>query len=214
VKAKNRIARSRRKRNGIGDGAELAQSSDPLDASDGGEANSRVVAQFTFGDPSESHSEKYRLLVTPASGTGETPRPFAFVNAEYGECETVSAPLMPGWEYAVRLEHDSSNLSVPDYDYSLSCAAPSRVVTSDAGGLFGENSNSGESFEAAGKVAKLYVLGMPKLVPDFDRDGDIDEDDEAEADAGRTFRFWINDDQDSGDVNENASNDVSGWLGD
>ena len=143
-----------------------------------------------------------------------SPRTLAFVNAEYGECETVPVPLMPGWEYTVSLEHDSSSLSEPDYDYLLSCAAPSRVVVSDGSGLLGENSNSGESFEAAGKVAKLYVLGVPKLVPDFDRDGDIDDDDEAEADSGRTFRFWINDDQDSGDVNENSSNDVSGWLGD
>ena len=163
---------------------------------------------------SDSHSEKYRLLVVPVSGTGETPRSFAFVNAEYGECETVSAPLMPGWEYAVRLEHDASNLSVPDYDYLISCAAPSRVVVSDASGIFGENSNDGETFEASGKVARLYVLDRPRLVPDFDRDGDIDEDDEAEADSGRTFRFWVNGDSDSGDEVEDGGGDVPAGIGD
>ena len=51
----------------MGDGVEVAQSSDPADASDEGRPNARTSVQFTFGDPSDSHSEKYRLEITPVS---------------------------------------------------------------------------------------------------------------------------------------------------
>ncbi len=63
---------------------------------------------------------------------------------------------------------------------------------------------------AGGLSATLYVLDDPKVIPDYDRDGDIDVDDEAVYDAGQTtFRFWTNDDKDSGDVNDSA-NDIPG----
>lgn len=46
----------------------------------------------------------------------------------------------------------------------------------------------------------------PKLVPDYNRDGTIDSDDEGVYDAGnRVFRFWINDDNDTGDTNDSAN---------
>ena len=50
---------------------------------------------------------------------------------------------------------------------------------------------------AEGLVATLYVLDDPKLIPDYDRDGEIDDEDERTAsDGGRDFRFWTNDDSD------------------
>ena len=54
----------------------------------------------------------------------------------------------------------------------------------------------------AGKLsATLYVLGDPVLVFDYDRDGAITDAEAAIARAGtKTFRFWINDDSDSGDI--------------
>jgi hypothetical protein len=41
----------------------------------------------------------------------------------------------------------------------------------------------------------VYVIS-PKLVPDYNRDGVIDESDETLAAAGMPFRFWVNDDND------------------
>ena len=44
---------------------------------------------------------------------------------------------------------------------------------------------------------KLTIFGRPLLVPDYDRNGNIDEADDARAQDGKTiFRFWINDDDD------------------
>ncbi len=54
---------------------------------------------------------------------------------------------------------------------------------------------------AGGLAATLYVLGDPVLVFDYDRDGSITDAEAAIARAGtKTFRFWVNDDSDSGDI--------------
>ena len=73
---------------GVDDFAETAQGSDPNDASDGGVPGSRVPVSFTFGDHSGSHSEKYTLNVMPVSGSGSRPSSFAWLNENYGVCET------------------------------------------------------------------------------------------------------------------------------
>lgn len=53
-------------------------------------------------------------------------------------------------------------------------------------------------------VAKCTVFGRPLLVPDYDRNGIIDDKDEAKATDGKTvFRFWVNDDDD--DRNEDGT---------
>ena len=153
---------------GVADGEEVEQSSDPNDPTDGGRPASRAPVTFDFGDPSGSHSETYRLVVKPAEdpdgqrpSDGEEPRTFEWVNARYGECERKTAMLLPGWTYEVRLFHAGTNLAGnPDYDYSLCLVSTSCVcvVTNDPQRLFGTNGNGGESFEAAGKVARLLVL--------------------------------------------------------
>lgn len=62
---------------------------------------------------------------------------------------------------------------------------------------------SGAGNVAQGLSATLYVLDDPSVVPDYDRNGKINDDDIDIAEAGNTtFRFWINDDNDSGDLNE------------
>ena len=54
---------------------------------------------------------------------------------------------------------------------------------------------------AGGLSATLYVLGDPVLVFDYDRDGSITDAEAEIARAGtKTFRFWVNDDSDSGDI--------------
>ena len=63
---------------------------------------------------------------------------------------------------------------------------------------------------AGGLAATLYVLGDPVLVFDYDRDGSITDAEAAIArDGTKTFRFWVNDDNDSGDRNDSA-NDIPG----
>ena len=147
---------------GVNDGAEIAQNSDPADASDEGKPNSRAPVSFYFGDPSGSHSEKYRLEVSPVSGVGDTPRSFSWLNENYGECETKKAMLMPGWKYEVRLYHAGTDPNFnghprPDYDYELSCGAgANNVVVDDPEGLF-DGCDDGEEFTAAGKVATITV---------------------------------------------------------
>lgn len=197
---------------GVSDGAEVRQNSDPTDASDEGKPNTRIPISFHFGDPSGSHSEKYRLEVTPVSGHGEAPASFSWLNENYGESETKRAMLKPGWKYEVRLYHagtdpDYDGSPRPDYDYELSCdrsTAIESVIVVDDDGLF-DGCDDGEVFTAAGKVAVIYAIGTPRLVFDYDRDGYISDADIAKAKAGKaTFRFWMNDDGDSGDVCSNA----------
>ena len=153
---------------GVGDGAEVAQNSDPTDASDGGLPNSRIPLSFYFGDPSGSHSEKYRLTVTPTVGIGTRPASFSWLNENYGECETKTAMLKPGWRYEVRLFHAGTNGSgsgYPDYDYELNFttnALPVNVVVQDPDGLFGTDDTS-TAFGGEGKVATIYVLAPPAI---------------------------------------------------
>ena len=145
---------------GTGDAVEIAQCSDPSDASDAGRPNSRVRVSLCFGDHSGSHSEKYRLTVTPAEGRGERPSSSAWVNANYGVCETRTAFLKPGWRYEVRLAHAGTKPGAgTDYDYTLTQSGdlPPNVVLVDGDSLFGVDDTS-TAFAGEGKAANLYVL--------------------------------------------------------
>lgn len=155
---------------GVGDGVEKGQNSDPMDASDGGNPNSRVSVPFTFGDPSTSHSEKYRLEFTPVSGIGEKPKSFSWLNESYGQCDTRIAMLKPGWIYEIRLFHAGTDPNYtdtpnPDYDYQLMCDSdklPNWIVISDPEGLFNGDANGG-SFTARGKVATISVYAITDI---------------------------------------------------
>ncbi len=204
---------------GVGDGAEVTSWSDPMDATDHGQPFSRVPVSFTFGDPSGSCSEKYSLRVDPVGNadganalSSDAPRAYEWVNAEYGQCETKRAMLKRGWMYEVRIDHASTNIEEggPDYDYFLGFFAPGGVgvVTNDAQRLFGRNENSGDVFEAEGKVAKIAVIDGG-LVGDYDRTEGISQEDHSKSMRGAPFRHWFNDDDDSGDVNSDDE-DVPG----
>ena len=207
----------------VNDGTEIGQNGDPVDSGDGGMPNVRASVDFWFGDPSGSHSEKYRLTVIPVAGRGAAPSSYMWVNENYGECETKTAMLKPGWKYAVRLYHvgtspDYEDEPRPDYDYLLSwlpSGSSAPVIADDPDGLFfssGDDSG-GEIFTASGKVAYLYVIDAPRIVPDYDRDGKIDGVDEAVADGEAVpFRFWVNDDNDIGEIGGSVS-DVPGCGG-
>ncbi len=157
-------------RDGVVDGAEIAQGSDPADATDEGKPNSRTPVSFYFGDHSTSCSEKYRLTVTPAvNRSAGTPRAFAWVNARYDQCETRTAMLTPGYSYEVRLAHASTNRPQgPDYDYTLNIVnVPQTVIVSDPDSLLGVHSSS-DTFTGAGLVATLtaYKVDVAVCSPD------------------------------------------------
>ena len=100
----------------------------------------------------------------------------------------------------------------PDYSaartpYRRTLSGPGWFVENDEGLLtpYVEQGGEGGANVAGGLSAVLHVLDDPRIVFDYDRDGRIDADDAAKAADGRTvFRFWVNDDDDSGDVNDSA----------
>ena len=155
---------------GVNDDAEIMQNSDPVDATDEGKSNSRTPVQFYFGDHSSSHSEKYYLTVAPVvNRNANPPRTFAWVNANYGACETRTAMLTPGHSYEVRLAHASTNRQQgPDYDYTLNVGdAPQSVSVSDPDGLLGVHLSS-STFTGEGLVATLtaYKVDVAVCSPD------------------------------------------------
>ena len=141
---------------GVNDGAEVGQNSAPTDASDEGMPNTRIQVPFYFGDPSGSHSEKYRLDITPVVGPGDTPASFSWLNADYGECETKTAMLKAGWKYEVRLtwaacNHPHDGSYYPNYDYTLSLGqnVPDCVVLEDPDNLFRSDYYGGDYYGAS-----------------------------------------------------------------
>ena len=165
----------------VADGVEIAQSSDPADASDGGQPGSRVPVPFYFGDHSGSHSEKYLLTVAPVAGSGEgaVPRTFSLQNSQYGECETKKVLLKPGWRYEVRLRHagtdpEYTDTPRPDYDYTLRPVTnnlPPYVLVSDPDSLFGVD-NASSTFAAKDKVATINVYKFTVEEIMFNHDSD------------------------------------------
>ncbi len=159
---------------GVSDGAEALGASDPLDASDVGRPGSCRPVRLEFGDPSGSSSEKYSLAVIPVtgSGNGPLPRSHVFLNREYGECETKTAALKPGWRYEVKLRWaacKNSGEGYPDYDYRLLLVdtdQTSGVFLDDPKGLFVTDDNTSTRFSGESKAAYLDVV---KLVVRSDR---------------------------------------------
>ena len=191
---------------GVTDKDEIENGSDPTDPNDGGIPASRVPVSFTFGDPSGSHSEKYRLVLEPVSesGPGETPPTKSWLNENYGECETKTAMLTKGWTYEIRLYHAGTNMEdgSPDYDYLLSWSVPSccGCATNDPAGLICEDYTS-SSFAGEGKIAKILVLDGG-IWADYNRTDGIDNSDKSKAYRGKQLRHWYNDDDDEGNTNE------------
>lgn len=203
---------------GVDDGDEVGQFSDPDDATDRGRPASRVPVTFTFGDHSGSHSEKYRLELTPVAPRNRTvepaemPKSVSWVDAEYGECETKTAMLARGFDYELRMYHAGTNEEdSPDYDYSLVISYPPTVgvITNDPSGLINADDMTSDYFSGEGKVATITVLDAG-IYADYDRDGKIDENDRAKLYAGRKLRHWVNDDDDDGDVSPDPDSDVPG----
>ncbi len=201
---------------GVSDSVEVAQSSDPADVSDEGRAGSRALVRVNFGDPSSSCSEKYRIVMSPVGSAGEGPSPRAleWVNAEYGKCEEVLAPLVRGVDYRVRMFHAGTiEEDRPDYDYRLTITPKpgTGVLIRDPDGLIAEFDDTSDVFAGSGKVAIIKVIDAA-LCADYDRNGVIDDADGRALKSGAILRHWLNDDDDDGDVAEPDSDDLEqGW---
>jgi hypothetical protein len=61
------------------------------------------------------------------------------------------------------------------------------------------------SWGVAGDYIGINVVTRPRLIPDWNRDRQINSADEAWSTNSIPFRFWINDDNDSGDIAEGDS---------
>ena len=171
-----------------------------------------VRVDFTFGDDSGSHSEKYRLRVTPLSeGKG-----YEWVDARFGVCETKAALLLPNTLYTVQLSHYATKEDEWDFDYRLDCRAPEGygVVVDDPEGLLGVHSDRGEgrSFADSGKIARIGVVRMG-IYADYDRINGVDDGDlsvRKKAGPKGTLYHWVNDNR-SPDGGWNAVADLMAW---
>ena len=145
----------------VNDGDEYDQGSNPNDPNDNQPPpNGTVPATFTFGDHSQSHSEKYRVQLTPLEG--DTGGVRHRTNRHYGQTQEGTFRLPKGAKYKVELIHIGTNPRYrgtprPDYDYTLEVDDTDKcLVVEDPDGIMGVNWDS-DPFYAEGKDATLYV---------------------------------------------------------
>ena len=192
---------------GVSDVAEIGQSSDPSDATDGGIPESRVKVSLYFGDDSGSHSEKYALEITQLVGEGGGTK--ILRNEEYGECETHTLFLRPDSVYAVTMRHVATDPDkTVDRDYTLNVNVPpgaSTVLVEDPDGLQGSYLvENNEPFPGEDKTIFIYNFSA-KLVPDYDRDQTFSNEDETRVNAGEAWYIWCNNDDDCRQGEEDSS---------
>jgi len=195
---------------GVSDMQELANWSNPTDPNDDGKPNSRVGVIIYFGDPSESHSEKYLLHVWPKdddspSATNEN---YRVLNARYGEVEKIELMVRPGIEYNVEIVHASTSTnyecypaSDPDYALEFEMDFRWKIIVDDPEEIRGVNSDEYGRLWAAGKTLTFKVVKKNfkvTLLPDYDRNGHINDGDLIDYRKNKPLRFWINDDNDAG----------------
>jgi hypothetical protein len=150
---------------GVSDTFEISQGTNPNDPNDYNPPPKGTAAvNITFGDHSESHSEKYRVKLQPVEGDTQVR---SRTNRKYGETQTDTLRLRKGARYTVTLEHVATDPKYrddpkPDYDYTLEfpqVAATDQTlrIIKDPQGILGVHDES-ESFFASGKTADLFVM--------------------------------------------------------
>ncbi len=153
---------------GVHDGVENSQGSNPNDPNDSAPPpNGTIQVNVTFGDNSGSHSEKYRVQLTPLEG--DTGGVRFRTNRHYGQAQPDTFRLPKGAKYKVELIHIGTSPKYrgtprPDYDYTLSITSgdndpTAAVVVDDQQGIMGEH-NESDSFFAKDKSADLYIAFM------------------------------------------------------
>ena len=153
---------------GVDDKNENDQGSNPNDPNDSQPPpNGTIPVSVTFGDPSGSHSEKYRVQLTPLQGDTGSIR--FRTNRKYGVPQTDTFQLPKGAKYTLELIHIGTSpryrgTPKPDYDYTLSLTSggddpAAAAVVDDQQGIMGVH-NESNSFFAQGKSADLYIALM------------------------------------------------------
>jgi hypothetical protein len=120
---------------GISDGVEVTQGSDPKNSLDHGDepnADERIKLRLSVGDPSGSHSERWALRVGAISHVSPT----------YGQVGAGEYFFDVGKSYPIRLQHQGSRYGTPDYDWYANV----------------EPTNRPESFVVDTNVP-LYIIG-------------------------------------------------------
>ena len=212
---------------GVNDGVEVGQGSDPTDASDHGVAppveNFRELVFNINGD--------YAAWEMTIAGQGpDDTRTRKITMGAPNAAQNVPLKMRKGNSYRLSMRWLNSDGHTNPYcwycwqakidDIPSTCSyqgysaqrlsgnevlvGPGWVAENADGLLSGhvhthdpDDNGYGGGNVAEGLVATLYVLDDPKLIPDYDRDGEIDDEDERTAsDGGRDFRFWTNDDSD------------------
>lgn len=165
---------------GYDDKTENDSGSDPLDGNStpanpggnpGGPTNPpapTVGVSVTFGDPSGSHSEKYRVILTPVEGDPNT-KPRYRTNQHYGQLQTDTFMVPKGAKYSVSLVHIATDpnyhdMPNPDYDYELDLpngggSGDTSIFYVDPQNITGGHYES-DPFFASGKTADLYIAWL------------------------------------------------------
>ncbi len=102
---------------GTSDGDEASRGSDPNNSSDGGQAPPPETIEevdFSVGDPSGSHSERWQLTLKGMTSAidGKT---IKFQSRKFGEMESKSFKLHKGAKYELTLKHIATD---PNYDHT------------------------------------------------------------------------------------------------
>ncbi len=151
---------------GVNDDVEDAQATNPNNAaSSTPPLNGTIEVEVRIGDPSDSHSERYEVRLTPVEGDsygGDRTRK----SSGFGIVETKTFTLPKGAKYTVSLVHEGTDGKYrdtprPDFDYTLEFStvntdADTVLITEDPQGMLGEHWE-GTPFFAAGKTATLYT---------------------------------------------------------
>ena len=131
------------------DGAEAGGGGNPADPADAGEAppaEEMFDVPFQVGDPSGSHSERWRMKI---KGNGVDTRTINFEGREFGTMDDRTFKLRRGSTYEITLEHIDTDPvyleenDVPDYDWaSFVNGLPAGSGLDDANHYFVVQSNN------------------------------------------------------------------------
>jgi hypothetical protein len=177
-------------------------------------------------DPGERFRLWSTIQIIPAE---EVPDGMLVIGGGGGQSELITDPPLlidteAGAEHEWPVVNISSLRQGPDYIcyYGHEPAFPKTLYLECI--FCGENNDGKAKIELVYEFngEEMCAMALPitvirsKLVPDWNHDREITPTDEDQATASNLFRFWINDDNDDGDVSEDDS-DVpgqgGGWIG-
>jgi len=157
---------------GVDDGVEIGQGSNPNDPNDSQPPPTGTApVNITFGDDSGSHSEKYRVKLTPLEGDAGGVR--FRTNRQYGASQTDTLQLPKGAKYKVELIHigtkpgfrEEYGFSNFDWTLDIDTSANCHVVDDPQTIVTTVEDWPNSTFQAEGKDATLYVPLFEWITP-------------------------------------------------